>query len=194
MKAVCVFGGAREGRNPAYGNAAEQLGALIAQRGCGLVYGGGSIGLMGRVANGALNAGGNVTGVLPKALATREVMHTELSELCVVENMHARKALMAERSDAFVALPGGYGTLEELLEVITWAQLGFIHKPVGLLNVAHFFDPLLAVFDHSVAEGFVSPEQRELILVEAEPEPLLQALAARQASASGNEFFSAALT
>jgi len=193
MKAVCVFGGAREGRNPAYGNAAEKLGALIAQRGCGLVYGGGSIGLMGRVANGALNAGGSVTGVLPKALAAREIMHTGLNELCIVENMHARKALMAERSDAFVALPGGYGTLEELLEVITWAQLGFIHKPVGLLNVAHFFDPLLAVFDHTVAEGFVSPEQRELILVGAEPEPLLQALAARRANTPGNEF-SASLT
>ncbi len=120
-------------------------------------------------------------------------MHTGLSELCVVENMHARKALMAERSDAFVALPGGYGTLEELLEVITWAQLGFIHKPVGLLNVAHFFDPLLTVFDHSVAEGFVSPEQRELILVGAEPELLLQALAARRANAPGSEF-SASLT
>lgn len=193
MKAVCVFAGARSGRLPAYAEAARELGTDIANRGLGLVYGGGSIGLMGHAANGALGCGGSVLGVIPRALATSEVMHTGLTELVVVENMHERKAMMAARSDAFVALPGGLGTLEELFEVVTWAQLGFIHKPVGLLNVAGYFDPLLLLIDHAVQEGFIAEQHRELLVVASTPKELMGALLARSLLI-GTDRFSAALT
>jgi len=152
------------------------MGQALARRGIGLVYGGGGIGLMGVLADAALSAGGDVIGVIPEALVAREVAHQGLGDLRVVASMHERKALMADLSDAFVALPGGLGTLEEFCEALTWAQLGIHRKPCGLLNVEGFFDPLLSFFDHAVRERFVSPDHRSLVVVEEDPERLLDAL------------------
>jgi uncharacterized protein (TIGR00730 family) len=152
------------------------MGEALARRRIGLVYGGGGVGLMGILADAALSAGGEVVGVIPEALMGREVAHRGLTDLRVVASMHDRKALMAELSDAFVALPGGFGTLEEFCEALTWAQLGIHRKPCGLLNVAGFFDPLLSFFDHAVRERFVSPDHRSLVVVEEDPERLLDAL------------------
>ena len=184
MGRVCVFCGSSLGRNPSYREAARALARLIVERGDGIVFGGGSVGLMGALADAALAAGGTVIGVIPHALAAREVAHRGLSELRVVPSMHARKALMAELADAFVALPGGLGTLEELLEILTWAQLGIHRKPVGLLNVAGYYDPLIALVDHAAAEGFVSRENRRLVLVDEEPAALLARLAAYESPSS----------
>lgn len=181
MGRVCVFCGSSLGRNPSYREAAQALARLIVENGDGIVFGGGSVGLMGALADAALAAGGTVIGVIPHALAAREVAHRGLSELRVVPSMHARKALMAELSDAFVALPGGLGTLEELLEILTWAQLGIHRKPVGLLNVAGYYDPLIALVDHAAAEGFVSRDNRRLVLVDEDPAALLASLAAYEA-------------
>jgi len=176
MKRVCVFCGSRNGTRDQYVAAARRMGEALARRGIGLVYGGGGIGLMGILADAAVSAGGDVIGVIPEALMAREVAHRGLTDLRVVASMHERKALMAELADAFVALPGGFGTLEEFCESLTWAQLGIHRKPCGLLNVEGFFDPLLLLFDHAVRERFVSPDHRSLVVVEEDPERLLDAL------------------
>ena len=154
------------------------LGEAIARRGLGVVYGAGAVGLMGVVADAALAAGGSVVGVIPRALDAREIAHRGLTELIVVETMHERKALMAQRSDAFVALPGGVGTLEELIEALTWTQLGIHQKPVGLLDVSGYWEPLEALIDHAVEQRFVRPEHRGDLLNDTDPEALLDALAA----------------
>jgi uncharacterized protein (TIGR00730 family) len=177
MQSVCVFCGASPGADPAYAAAASAFGALLARTGRRLVYGGGHVGLMGAVADAALAGGGTVVGVIPQSLVEREVAHSSLTELRVVGSMHERKALMAELSDGFVALPGGIGTLEELFEVWTWGQLGLHRKPYGLLNVARFYDPLLAVLDHLVTQRFVRREHRDLVLVDEEPERLVERMA-----------------
>ncbi|MFT3665834.1 TIGR00730 family Rossman fold protein [Piscinibacter sp.] len=173
---VCVYCGSRDGDDPAFAAAAHAVGRGIAERGWQLVYGGGRAGLMGRVADAALAAGGRVVGVIPRSLMEREVGHAGLSELHVVDTMHQRKRLMAERSDAFVALPGGIGTFEELFEVWTWRQLGYHDKPVGLLNAAGYYDALLGFLGQTVAHGFVAPPQRALLQVNAEPAALLDAI------------------
>ena len=176
MKSVCVFCGSSPGARPSYRDGAERLATAIAKRGLDLVYGGASVGLMGALADAALAAGGRVVGVLPRALDRKEIAHAGLSELRVVDSMHERKAQMAERADAFVALPGGIGTLEEWFEVLTWSQLGFHAKPCGLLDVDGYFAPLLALLDRAVHERFVTPEHRAMIVVEHDAERLLDAL------------------
>lgn len=173
MKRVCIFCGSSAGNGPAHTDAARRLGELLAGRGLGVVYGGGNIGLMGRLADAALAAAGEVIGVIPRALAGRALAHRGVTDLRIVRSMHDRKALMAELADAFVALPGGYGTLDEFCEVLTWAQLGLHAKPCGLLNVDGFYDPFLAQIDLAVQQRFVRPEHRALILVDSEPERLL---------------------
>jgi uncharacterized protein (TIGR00730 family) len=163
VKNVCVFCGSRTGRNDVFARSAAELGRKLAQRGIGIVYGGGHVGLMGVLADAALAAGGRVIGVIPQALADREVAHHGLTELHVVNSMHERKALMADLSDAFIALPGGYGTLDEFCEIITWAQLGIHDRPIGLLNVEGYYDQLLALFDGAVAHDFISSQNRTLV-------------------------------
>jgi uncharacterized protein (TIGR00730 family) len=170
---ICVFCGSRPGNRPEYVEAGRRLGLLLAERRIGLVYGGASVGVMGAVADAVLKGGGEVIGVIPRALVQRELAHDHLTELRVVESMHERKALMAELSDAVIALPGGFGTFEELFETVTWSQLGIHRKAFGVLNVAGFYDGLLALVQHAVDEGFVPPEHRALILEATEPEPLL---------------------
>ncbi len=165
MKQVCVFCGSASGASPAYAAAASELGRTLAEHGFGLVYGGGRVGLMGEVATSALAAGGKVLGIIPHALSHKEIALAECTELIVVDTMHARKSLMADRADAFVAMPGGFGTCDELFEILTWGQLGIHRKPVALLNVNGFFTPLLAWLDHVVAEGLLKPKHRELVLV-----------------------------
>lgn len=177
LNRVCVFCGSSAGTRPEYADAARAMGRTLAERGLGLVYGGGKVGLMGIVADAVLEAGGQATGVIPEALMAREVGHAGLTELHVVGTMHQRKALMADLSDGFVALPGGFGTYEEFCEVLTWSQLGIHPKPCGLLNVAGFYDPLLALFDHAVREGFVKPAHRTLVMEETEPAALLDRMA-----------------
>ncbi|MCH7987991.1 MAG: TIGR00730 family Rossman fold protein [Planctomycetes bacterium] len=180
MKSVCVFCGSKVGVDDVYREQAAVLGRLLAEQGIRLVFGGGSIGLMGVMADAVLESGGRVTGVIPRMLATKELLHTRVSDMHQVDDMHTRKALMAELSDAFVALPGGYGTFEELFEIITWAQLGIHEKNIGLLNVAGFFDPLVRMIDHAIQEGFIKPKQRELIIVEERPDALLKRLVEHQ--------------
>lgn len=175
---VCVFCGSRSGDSPIYAETAHILGTLLAVRGHSLVYGGGNIGLMGLIADAALDAGGEVIGVIPQHLLEREVAHAHLTQLHVVDSMHTRKALMADLSDLFVAAPGGFGTLDELCEILTWAQLGLHHKPCGLLNVAGYFDPLLAMFDQATREGFLSAPHRQLIISDEDPIRLLDRLTA----------------
>jgi uncharacterized protein (TIGR00730 family) len=179
VRSLCVFCGSSPGANPTYRAAAEQLGTVLAETGVRVVYGGGHVGLMGTVADAALAAGGSVVGVIPQHMVDREVAHRGLTELRVVRSMHERKAVMAELSDGFVALPGGLGTLEELFEVWTWGQLGLHRKPYALLDVAGFFQPLLAFLDHQVAERFVRPEHRAMLVVESDPARLLQRLGAQ---------------
>lgn len=181
MQRICVFCGSSMGRNGAYRDAAAALGRLLAREGIGLVYGGASVGLMGTVADAVLAAGGEVIGVIPRALESKEIAHAGLSALHVVETMHERKALMAELADGFIALPGGMGTFDEFFEVVTWAQLGIHAKPFGLLNVAGYYDRLAAFLDYTVAEGFVRGEHREMIAVEESPEALLERFRARRA-------------
>jgi uncharacterized protein (TIGR00730 family) len=176
VQRLCVFCGSSAGSDSRYGQGAAELGRLLVSRGLGLVFGGGSIGLMGVVADTVLASGGDVVGVIPHALAQRELAHRQVADMRVVPSMHARKALMAELSDAFVALPGGLGTLEELLEIATWSQLGIHRKPVGVLNIAGYYDPLIALLDHAVQEGFVSAENRALIRVAEAPGALLEDL------------------
>ncbi len=185
MKRVCVFCGSSIGSRPAYREAAQTMGAALARRNLGLVYGGGKVGLMGAVADAVLAAGGEVIGVIPDFLEAKEVGHRGLTELRVVGSMHERKAMMAALSDGFIALPGGYGTLEEFGEILTWAQLDLHHKPIGLLDVAGYYDPLLRLFDHAVGEGFLSPVLRALVLEESDPARLLDVLAAHELRAVG---------
>jgi uncharacterized protein (TIGR00730 family) len=180
LKRICVFCGSSIGARAAYREAAEALGDTLARQGIGLVYGGASVGLMGAVADAALAAGGEVIGVIPKALMERELAHRGLSECHVVPSMHARKAMMAELSDGFIALPGGIGTLEELFEVWTWAQIGYHDKPIGLLDVADYYAPLRAFVENIVSEGFLRPAYRDMIRVDSEPARLIQALCAYQ--------------
>jgi uncharacterized protein (TIGR00730 family) len=176
MKRICVFCGSSVGVRPAYQQAAQRLGELLADRGIGLVFGGGCIGLMGAIADAALSKGGEVIGVIPQSLVRREIGHPGVTKLHVVETMHQRKALMADLSDAFIALPGGYGTLEEICEAITWSQLGIQQKPCGLLNIEGYWDGLMALLDHAVNEGFVRKENSQLVLVAKTPERLLERL------------------
>ncbi len=178
LRSVCVFCGASPGASPVYQEAAVALGRHLAERGLTLVYGGGAVGLMGTVADAALAAGGEVIGIIPQSLQEAEIGHKGLTRLEVVDGMHARKARMAELADAFVALPGGLGTLEELFEVWTWGQLGYHAKPLGLLEVNGFYDPLLTFLDHLVDERFVRAEHRGMLQRGASPEALLDALAA----------------
>jgi uncharacterized protein (TIGR00730 family) len=168
------------GVSPAFREAAAALGTQFVERGLGLVFGGGSVGLMGVVADAVLDGGGEVIGVIPQALATKELLHVGVRDMRRVGDMHERKAVMAENADAFVALPGGYGTFEELFEVITWAQLGFHRKNIGLLNVDGYFDPLVKFIDHAIESGFIKPAHRELIFVEREPAALLDRLVTHQ--------------
>ena len=178
MRRICVFCGSSTGLRPEYAEQARLLGRAITGRGLGLVYGGGSVGLMGVVADAALAAGGEVDGVIPDGLKERELDHRSLTRMHVVRSMHERKALMSELSDAFIALPGGMGTLEELSEVLTWSQLGLHQKPVGLLDAAGYYDHLCAFFDHAVHERFLRPEHRRILLCDAEPEVLIDRLLA----------------
>ncbi|MGH3826550.1 MAG: TIGR00730 family Rossman fold protein [Pseudonocardiaceae bacterium] len=175
MRSICVFSGSSPGARAEYTTAARALGTELAARGTRLVYGGASIGLMAELANAALTTGGEVVGVIPRQLLDQELAHQGLSDLRVTASMHERKALMAELSDGFVALPGGYGTLEEFTEVLTWSQLGLQRKPCGLLNVAEFYRPLLAFFDHAVTERFVRAVHRDLILTDTDAARLLDA-------------------
>ena len=181
MKAICVFTGSNRGTREAYATAARELGRVLAQREIGLVYGGGRVGLMGVLADEVLAAGGRVTGVIPESLMAKEVGHRGLTELRVVRSMHERKALMADLSEGFVALPGGFGTLDELFEALTWAQLGYHAKPCGFLNVEGYFDHLLAFVGHAVAEGFVKPGHASMIAVAHAPGPLLDGFATYRA-------------
>ncbi len=178
MKRVCVFCGSATGAHGDYPEAARELAAELTRRKVGLVYGGGSVGLMGVLADAVLDRGGEVIGVIPRGLASRELLHPGLTELRLVHSMHERKATMASLADAFVALPGGLGTLEETLEVLTWAQLGIQRKPVGLLNVRGYWDGLLRLFSHAIHEGFVRPEYLALLLTERTPGALLDRFAA----------------
>jgi uncharacterized protein (TIGR00730 family) len=174
LQSVCVFCGSSTGSDPAYTEAARSLGTTLAEANIRLVFGGGHVGLMGEISTAALAAGGDVIGVIPKFLVERELAHEGLSDLRIVGSMHERKALMSDLSEAFIGLPGGTGTLEEFFEVLTWAQLGEHKKPCGLLNVAGYYDPLLTVFDRMVEAGFLSESNRALLLVEGDPERLLQ--------------------
>ena len=175
-KRICVFCGSSAGLRPAYRHAAISVGEELARREIGLVYGGGNVGLMGIAADAALAQGGEVIGVIPERMVSREAAHLGLTELRVVRTMHERKAVMAELSTGFLALPGGFGTFEEFCEVLTWSQLGIHKKPCALLNVAGYYDPLLRLFDHAVDEGFVKPVNRKLVLSHAEVGSILDAL------------------
>ena len=177
MRSLCVFCGSNVGARNSYAEAAAALGRTIAQRGLRLVYGGAAVGLMGVLADAALTAGGEVVGVIPASLVEREIAHAGLTETRQVKSMHERKALMADLSDAFIALPGGAGTLEELFEIWTWGQLGHHRKPAGLINVDGFFDALLAFLDHQAAERFMRQEHRAMLLVESDPVRLLERFA-----------------
>ena len=176
IQRICIFCGSNFGGATIYAKAAQEISTLLAQRGMGLVYGGGNVGLMGVVADAVLAHGGKVIGVIPQALVDKELAHRGLSDLRIVHSMHERKALMAELADAFIALPGGYGTLEEFCEIITWGQLGLHHKPCGLLNIDGFYTPLLAQIEHAVKMRFIRPEHRDLFVVDEQPEALLQRL------------------
>ena len=178
MERVCVYCGASRGRDPAYAEAARAMGRALAGRGIELVTGGGRVGLMGVVADAALEAGGRVIGMIPQALMKRELAHAGLSELVVTGSMNERKARMAELADAFVAMPGGLGTYEELFEIWTWGQLGWHHKPCGLLNAAGFYDKLVAFLDGATDDQFLKPEHRAMLVVDADPDRLLDRFAA----------------
>ncbi len=175
MKRICVFCGSSSGSRPEYRACAEELGAELARRKIGLIYGGGNVGLMGAIADEVLQAGGEAIGVIPEHLMTREIGHKQLTKLHIVESMHERKALMADLSDAFIALPGGFGTFEEFFEVLTWSQLGLHLKPCGIVNVLDYYSPLLAMLDHAVEQRFLKPQNRALVLSRTTPKELLEA-------------------
>lgn len=181
MNRICVFCGSSAGETARYLDAASATGALLAEKEVVLVYGGSRIGLMGRLADSALESGGEVVGVIPRALVAREVAHDGLSELHVVESMHERKALMVDLADGFLALPGGLGTLEEFFEVVTWSQLGLHRKPCGLLDVAGYYEPLIRFLDRAVTQGFVAAAHRRMIQFDDDPEALLHRLAEYEA-------------
>ena len=162
---ICVFCGSNGGKDPAFIATAAETGKFLAQRNIGLVFGGGRVGLMGKVADTVMDSGGNVVGIIPRSLAEKEVAHERLSELHIVGSMHERKAMMAKLSDGFIAMPGGFGTFEEICEVITWTQLGFQSKPCGILNVRGYYDDLISLFDRATSQGFIRPEHRSLVLV-----------------------------
>lgn len=176
LRSLCVYCGSSAGHRPVYADAARAFARALVARGIGLVYGGSSYGIMGALADEVLHAGGSATGVIPRSLVSRERAHRGLTELHVTDSMHERKAVMAELADGFVALPGGVGTMEELLEIWTWAQLGIHHKPCGLLNAAGYYDGLVSFLDAASGEGFIQPAQREMLLVAATPEALLDRL------------------
>jgi uncharacterized protein (TIGR00730 family) len=176
VKRICVFCGSNKGVRAEYAAAAKAMGQALVKHNIGLVYGGGNVGLMGVIADAMLAEGGEVIGVIPQALVAREVAHQRLTEQRIVSTMHERKALMAELSDAFIALPGGMGTFDELCEILTWAQLGIHQKPCGILNVENYFMPLLAMFDHATAEGFLQVKHRALVLEASAPDTLIKAL------------------
>lgn len=178
IRSICVFCGSRHGSNPAYAEMARELGRLMAERGIRLVYGGGRVGLMGEVADAVLAGGGQVIGVIPSLLVEKEVEHRCLTQLHEVGSMHERKALMEQLSDAFVVLPGGFGTLDEACEILTWAQLGLHAKPLGLINTAGYYDLLTAFLDHAQGEDFISATNRRLVQVEATAAALLERLTA----------------
>jgi len=173
---ICVFSGSNPGRKPEYVQAARELGKALAKADIGVVYGGASIGLMGAVADAAMEQGGEVIGIIPQALVDKEIAHPGLTDLRVVGSMHERKAMMSELSDGFVALPGGLGTLEELFEVWTWAQLGYHSKPCAVYNLGGFYDGLTGWLDHVVSEQFIKPQHRGMLIVESQPQPLIQAM------------------
>ncbi|MCA8985338.1 MAG: TIGR00730 family Rossman fold protein [Planctomycetaceae bacterium] len=173
---VCVFAGSQSGVNGEYRATAAAFGRLLVSRNLGLVYGGGSVGLMGVIADAVLESGGEAIGVIPDFLATRELLHPTLTETIITADMHTRKAKMASLADAFIAMPGGLGTFEEFFEVLTWAQLGVHRKPIGLLNVAGFYDPVLELINHSIQTGFVRAEHRDLLEADADPARLLDKL------------------
>jgi uncharacterized protein (TIGR00730 family) len=174
MKRIAVYCGSNKGTRPEYTTAAQELGTVLAHEKIELVYGGGCLGLMGIVAEAVLKNGGHVIGVIPEKLVIQEVVHEKLPDLRVVKTMHERKALMADLSDGFIALPGGYGTFEEFFEVLAWGQLGWHQKPLGLLNIAGFYSPLMQFLDHTTGEGFIRPKHRELIIMESGPKKILQ--------------------
>ena len=176
LRRICVFCGSSAGEDPRYLDAAAIFGELLAREGIGLIYGGSRVGIMGRLADTVLGAGGSVTGVIPGAIMKREVAHQELTDLRVVTSMHERKALMADLAHAFVARPGGIGTLEGFMEVLTWGQLGLHRKPCGLLDVSGYFQPLIRFLDHMVKEGFLGQSHRRIVMVETDPERLLERL------------------
>ncbi|HYT91095.1 MAG TPA: TIGR00730 family Rossman fold protein [Gemmataceae bacterium] len=180
MKRLCVFCGSSVGGRETYVETTRRLGETMVRHGLGLVFGAGHIGLMGVLADAVLAAGGEAIGVIPQALVDRELAHERLTQLHVVDTMHQRKALMADLADAFVALPGGYGTADELFEILTWAQLGLHQKPIGLLNIRGFFDPLIAWVDHCVREGFIRPQYRDLLAISTESGHLLDLLSRRE--------------
>lgn len=174
MKRICVFCGSNSGTDPLYSETAEKVGKFLAENNIELVYGGGRVGLMGKIADTVMANGGKVTGIIPKGLSDREVAHQGLTELKIVGSMHERKALMAELSDGFIALPGGIGTFEEFCEIVTWAQLGIHQKPCALMNVGGFYDAFITMFDHSMNQGFIRPQHRELVLVGNEIDKLYE--------------------
>lgn len=184
---VCVYCGSRPGVNPVYMQAAERMGRVIGQRGWHLVYGGGRVGLMGQLANAALAAGAQVTGVIPESLMRREVGHTGLTQLHVVSSMHERKHLMANDCDAFIALPGGVGTFEELFEVWSWRHLGYHDRPIGLLDTTGYFQPLMTMLQQAAAAGFVTEDQIAMVTLDASPDALLDAVAALAARRSATD-------
>ena len=174
MKRLCVYCGSSSGRQPAYAQVARHLARAMVNRNIDLVYGGASVGIMGEIANAVLEEGGDVIGIIPKGLFRKEVAHTGVTELREVDSMHERKSLMADLSDGFIALPGGFGTIEEIFEIITWSQLGMHRKPCGLLNVCYYYDKLISFFDHAVTEQFIKATHHSTILVDKCPEALLE--------------------
>lgn len=176
LQRICVFAGSNPGNRPEYREAARQLGKELVAHNLGVVYGGGSIGLMGALADSVLEYGGEIIGVMPQGLFRREVAHAHLTKLFEVESMHARKALMADLADGFIALPGGFGTFDELFEITTWAQIGIHSKPIGLLNVAHYFEPLLALITHASQEGFIPSTHLRLLIVQEYASELITSL------------------
>lgn len=180
LNSICVFCGSKSGNNPQYRQSAVELGSLMAERNISLVYGGGSVGLMGIIADAVLDAGGEVIGVIPQQLAMKELIHPRVDQMHIVDNMHTRKALMSELCDAFIAMPGGFGTLEELFEVVSWIQLGIYRKPMGLLNTSGFYDPLLNLVDHCIETEFIKSKYRDLIIADEAPATLVDHLTHHQ--------------
>ncbi len=185
MRRICVFCGSSQGARPAYAEGAKVLGKTLVKNNLGLVYGGSNIGLMGIIADEVLQLGGEVIGVIPQVLVTKEVAHTNLTQMHIVNSMHERKALMAELSDGFIAMPGGMGTFDELCEILTWAQLGIHQKPCGVLNIENYFEPLLKMFDHAMDERFLRDSHRALVLAASDPTTLLKMFAQYQAPRAG---------